>query len=190
MEPKESKKLYTLLALVVVALGVAYFMFFRRGAKPQPAALPAAPATALPPDLTNMPAIPARFPTNTAPPPPALRRDIFAQVSTDAAIAASVVATDAITQAVSPVRSATAVKEESIKLRLTGIMRSRTGSMATIDGRVVSVGDRIGPYTVAQIAGDQVILTAGDRQVVLDRVTGANPERKPSAGAAPRGNGL
>ena len=60
--------------------------------------------------------------------------------------------------------------------RITGIMLSAGRRLALVDGRIVSLGDRVGPDTVREIRADAVVLTddAGDERL-LKFPTGTSP---------------
>lgn len=73
--------------------------------------------------------------------------------------------------------------------RLQSILISPTRRMATIDGRTVKVGDRVGDARVTRILENEVILTRGQEQQVLKLFPGIEKQRAPGGRNARAGGG-
>lgn len=63
--------------------------------------------------------------------------------------------------------------------RLQSILISPTRRVATIDGRTVRVGDKVGDARVARILENEVVLARGQEQQVLKLFPGIEKQRAP-----------
>ena len=153
-------KLYALIGLSIVMVGIAYFRFFR---KPRLAAAVhgQVPASMLEdnaelPEWVRNGARPALAGSQPYRPP---RRDIFAPVSVVVEILPS---TNTPSEVPSPVQAPILRPPH-----LSAIMQAAGRSQAIIDGKIVSKGDRVGEYTVTSISKRQVVLTSPTGSLTL-----------------------
>ena len=153
-------KLYALIGLSILMVGIAYFRFFW---KPRlaPVVHGQVPASMLE-DNTELPEWVrngARMTLAGSHPYQPPRRDIFAPVSV---VVETLPSTNTPSEVPSPVQAPILRTP-----RLSAIMQGAGRSQAIIDGKIVSKGDRVGEYTVTSISKRQVVLTSPSGSLTL-----------------------
>ncbi len=150
----EKIKIYVVIVLLIVAAIMAYFRFFGKSRTSASQTISASAA-----DLYDIPKIPAQRSAafspaadETAPYAP-LRRDIFAPMA---------VAPPGLVD-----RLDTPHRVADRRPSLSGIMQGAKGAQAIIDGKIMSVGENVGGYTVSEISQRGVILTSPTERLVL-----------------------
>ena len=170
MEQKQRNRFAWIMAIILVPV-LIYLLatnVFRGGKRPVRTPVPAStdiaspgvvvptPARTIQPRAVAKPALNARV--------AAEQRKIAARLPRRNPFNASLQST-----ASRPARVARPAKAVETVVRVTGIV-SRSGSqrMAMINGKLLSKGDRVGPWTIVKINPKNVLLDNGSRQMVVN----------------------
>lgn len=170
MDQKQRNRVALVLAVILtpVLIYLLATTVFRGSKQPAPPPVPAPVAAA--PLVAATPAAPPPLPPAAVeaaldPKIAAEQQQVAARLPRRNPFSA---APQSVGSVVRPRPAANPVPASETAIRLTGIL-SRPGSkrMAMINGKLFSEGDRLDPWTILKVDAREVILSDGDRQMVL-----------------------